>query len=45
MKVINNRKVQEWLRRWEFALWFFGSLAFFAVFASLEEILKNVGLT
>ena len=41
---LNKWKLQEWLRKWDFALMFFGALMFFAFLASLEEILKNIGL-
>ena len=39
-----NRQIKQWLKKWDFALMFYGAMMFFAFFASLEEILKNVGL-
>ena len=36
--------LKRWWKKWDFAFWFFGSLAFFALAASLDEILKGNGL-
>tara|TARA_B100000809_G_scaffold18934_1_gene16659 strand:+ start:730 stop:906 length:177 start_codon:yes stop_codon:yes gene_type:complete len=36
--------LKRWWKKWDFAIMFFGTLACFALLASLDEILKGNGL-
>jgi hypothetical protein len=37
-------ELKRWWRKWDFLILFFGSMTCFALLASLDEILKDIGL-
>jgi hypothetical protein len=36
--------LKRWWRKWDFVIFFFGSMVLFSLLASLDEILKDIGL-
>ena len=41
---LRSRKITAWLKKWDFAIMFFGAMLLFSLLASLDEILKDMGL-